>query len=87
MVVAKADSLMKDLLPAPPITERSFPRSDQLWFFAEIYDNAGSRPHTVTIGTTVTAESGTVAYKSEADHSSTEFNGPRESLGTEPEYR
>jgi VWFA-related protein len=77
MVVAKADPLMKDLLPAPPIIERSFPQSDQLWFLAEIYDNAGSTPHTLTIATTVTAASGTVAYKSEAEHSSTEFTGPR----------
>jgi len=77
MVVAKADAQMKDVLPAPPITERSFPKSDQLWFFAEIYDKAGDMPHAVTIGTTVTAESGTVAYKSEAEHSSTEFTGAR----------
>jgi hypothetical protein len=77
MVVAKADLQMKDLLPAPPITERSFPQSDQLWFFAEIYDNAGGTPHTVTIGTKVTAQSGTVAYKAESEHSSTEFTGPR----------
>ena len=77
MVVAKADGLMKDVLPAPPITERAFPQSDQLWFFAEIYDNAGETPHTVTIGTTVTSESGAVVYRLDAEHSSSEFNGPR----------
>jgi hypothetical protein len=77
MVVAKADAQMKDVLPAPPITERSFPESDQLWFFAEIYDNVGSTPHTVTIRTTVTTESGTAVYTSDAEHSSTEFTGPR----------
>ena len=77
MVVAKADALMKDVLPAPPIAERAFPQSDQLWFFAEIYDNAGDTPHTVTIGTTVTSESGAVVYTMDTEHSSSEFNGPR----------
>jgi hypothetical protein len=77
MVVAKADALMKDWLPAPPTTEREFPQSDQLWFFAEIYDNAGETPHTVTIGTTVTSESGAVVYTMDTEHSSTEFTGPR----------
>ncbi|HEY1909713.1 MAG TPA: VWA domain-containing protein [Vicinamibacterales bacterium] len=77
MVVAKADALMKDWLPAPPITERVFPQSDQLWFFAEIYDNAGETPHTVTIGTTVRSESGAVVYTMDTEHSSTEFTGPR----------
>jgi hypothetical protein len=56
-LVAKADAQMKDVLPAPPIAERSFPQSDQIWLFAEIYDNAGDTPHSVTIGTTVTNES------------------------------
>jgi hypothetical protein len=30
MVVAKADAQMKDVLPAPPIAQRSFPQSNQI---------------------------------------------------------
>jgi hypothetical protein len=77
MVVAKADAPMKEVLPAPPITGRAFPQGDQLWFYAEIYDNAGDTLHTVTIGTTVTSGSGAVVYRLDAEHSSSEFNGPR----------
>ncbi len=77
MVVAKADPVMKDVLPAPPIAGRVFPQNDQLWFFAEIYDNAGDTPHTVTIGTTVTSESGAVVYSLDTEHASSEFTGPR----------
>jgi hypothetical protein len=75
MEVAKADAQMKDVLPAPPIAVRTFPRSDQIWLFAEIYDNAGDTPHAVTIGTTVTSTTGTVVYKTSAEHPSSEFTG------------
>ena len=76
MVVAKADAQMKDVLPAPPIAERSFPQNDQVWPFAEIYDNARDTPHTVTIGATLTSEAGAVVYKIDEEHASTEIAGP-----------
>ncbi len=40
MVVVKADAELMNVLPAPPVAERSFPRSDEIVLFAEVYDNA-----------------------------------------------
>jgi VWFA-related protein len=77
MVVAKADAQMKDVLPAPPIAERSFPQNDQVWLFAEVYDNAGSIPHTVTIETTLRSAGGAVVYQVDEEHASSEIAGPR----------
>jgi VWFA-related protein len=75
MEVAKADAEIKEMLPAPPIATRSFPQRDQIWIFAEVYDNVGDAPHTVNIGTTLTSESGAVVYTVAADHPSSEFVG------------
>jgi VWFA-related protein len=81
MVVVKADAELMNVLPAPPVTERSFPRTDEIALFAEVYDNAGSTPHKVDIGTTVTADDGRVVYKQSEEHSSTEIGGARGGYG------
>jgi hypothetical protein len=47
-----------------------------VWLFAEVYDNAGDTPHAVNIATTVTSEAGTVVYKVDGEHASSEFTGP-----------
>ncbi len=77
MVVAKEDAQMKDVLPAPPIAERSFPQNDQVWVYAEVYDNAGNTPHSVNIATTLTSASGAVVYKVDEDHASSAVGDPR----------
>jgi hypothetical protein len=77
MVVAKADAQMKEVLPAPPIAERAFPQNDQVWLFAEVYDNTGNTPHVVTVATTVTAETGTLVYQVASEHPSSEFSGAK----------
>jgi VWFA-related protein len=81
MVVVRADAELLNVLPAPPVAERSFPRTDEIVLFAEVYDNAGSTPHKVDIGTTVTADDGRVVYKQNEEHSSTEIGGTRGGYG------
>ena len=81
MVVVKADAQLMDVLPAPPVAERSFPQTDEIALFAEVYDNAGNSPHTVDIGTTVTSDDGKVVFKMDEERSSTEIGGPRGGYG------
>jgi VWFA-related protein len=52
-----------EVLRDVPTARREFSRDDTLGFVAEIYDNRTSTPHTVTITSTVTSDSGTVLAK------------------------
>ena len=81
MVVVKADAQLVDILPAPPVAGRSFPQTDEIALFAEVYDNEGNAPHKVDIGTTVTADDGKVVYTSSEERSSTEIAGVRGGYG------
>ena len=81
MVVVKADSELKDVLPAPPVVERTFPRNDEIALFAEVYDNEAATPHKVDIETRLTSESGQVVFKVDEERSSTEIGGGRGGYG------
>jgi hypothetical protein len=74
-VVAKDDASIHAVLPAPPITERSFPQGSEVWAFAEVYDNLGGASHLTEIATTLTSESGAVVYHVTSDHDPREFHG------------
>jgi VWFA-related protein len=74
-VVAKADPQLQAVLPAPPITERTFSRGSEVWLFAEVYDNLGETPHRTAITTTLASDTGTVVYSSTSDHDPADFHG------------
>lgn len=52
-----------DVLRDVPTARREFSRDDTLGFVVEVYDNRASTPHTVTITSTVTSDTGTVLAK------------------------
>lgn len=52
-----------DVLRDVPTARREFSRDDVLGFALEVYDRRGSTPHTVTITSTVTSDTGTVLAK------------------------
>jgi VWFA-related protein len=56
--------MLKDILPGPPTANRLFYPFDTIFVLTEIYDGE-STPHTVDVSTTLTAESGNVAYRTE----------------------
>ncbi|MEO8257824.1 MAG: VWA domain-containing protein [Acidobacteriota bacterium] len=71
----RPDDELKQVLPAPPMGNRVFPVGDELFLFAEIYDNAAGSPHKVDIKTTVTADEGNELFKSEDTRDSSELQG------------
>jgi VWFA-related protein len=80
MVVAKADDQTKDLLPAPPVVERTFPQNDELALFADVYDNE-TAPHKVDVETTLTSDAGAVVFKTAEERSASELDGVRGGYG------
>ena len=75
MSTAKPDEGLKDALPGPPTAARTFPRSDQLAVFAEVYDNDPKSPHVVDITTTVVSEDGRNVFKTAEERTSAELQG------------
>ena len=78
---AKMDDQLKDVLPAPPIGERTFRKGDELALFAEVYDNTSDKPHAVDIATTVIADDGKVQFTSAEERASSELQGQRGGYG------
>jgi VWFA-related protein len=81
MMTLKPDEQLQQVLPAAPVSQRAFPRNDEIALFAEIYDNAGDTPHRVDILTTLTADDGRVLFKAEEERSSAEIGGARGGYG------
>jgi VWFA-related protein len=64
------------LLAVPPVTTRTFDRTDILSIFAEFYENMPDVPsHNVEIATTLSAEGGRVVYEDFATRNSSELRG------------
>jgi VWFA-related protein len=74
-LTARADELLKKLMPAPPVSLRRFPQNDELLVFAEIYDRPQNTAHTVDIATTVRSDEGTVVFEHSDERSSSELQG------------
>jgi VWFA-related protein len=72
---ANPDPDFKDILPAPPTTQREFPSGDELSLAIDVYDNRGMTPHRVEIRTTLTADNGTVVFSSRDERRSEELKG------------
>jgi hypothetical protein len=81
MVTLKPDEELKDVLPAPPVAQRTFPRGDEIALFAEVYDNEGASPHKVDFVTTITSDDGKVVFKTEEERASSEIGGSRGGYG------
>jgi hypothetical protein len=72
---ARPDEQLKPVLPGPPAAARSFPQSDELALFAEVYDNGAATPHKVDITATVTTDEGRVVFKTEESRDSADLGG------------
>ena len=78
----RADSELKDILPAPPTTTREFRPDDTLALFTEVYDNQAETPHSVDITTTVRGNDGGVVFSDRQERSTKELQGARVALDT-----
>jgi len=77
----KADEQLKQVLPGPPTSMRTFPQNDEMTLFAEIYDNDGAKPHKVDIITTITTDEGRQLFKTDETRDSTDLGGARGGYG------
>jgi hypothetical protein len=77
----RADEQLKQVLPGPPVSLRSFPQNDEIVLFAEVYDNEGAKPHKVDITTTVTTDEGKVMFKNDEARDSSDLGGARGGYG------
>jgi len=77
----RADEQLKQVLPGPPVSLRSFPQNDEIVLFAEVYDNDGAKPHKVDITTTVTTDEGKVLFKTDESRDSSDLGGARGGYG------
>jgi VWFA-related protein len=73
MPSGRLDDQFKEVLPAPPVGQRTFPQNDEIALFAEVYDNSGAAPHKVDIVASVLTDEGRVLYKHEEERSSSEL--------------
>lgn len=80
-LTARPDEQLKNLMPAPPVSLRTFPQNDEVVVFAEIYDRGGNAPHTVDIATTVRSNDGTIVFEHSDERSSTDLQGARGGYG------
>lgn len=74
-MTARADEQLKNLMPAPPVSLRTFPQNDEVIVFAEVYDRRGNAPHTVDIATTVRSHEGAILFEHSDTRSSIELQG------------
>jgi hypothetical protein len=75
LMTARADEQLRQVLPAPATAFREFPQADTLALFAEVYDNAASQPHKVTITTSVLADGGKSVIDSTEERTPAELGG------------
>jgi len=78
---ANPDAGLKDVLPAPPTTQRTFPKADTLSIYAEVYDNQSSAAHRVAITSTVLADDGRVIFTASDERSSADLQGKKGGYG------
>jgi VWFA-related protein len=81
MPTANPDPGLKDVLPAPATAIRTFPRSDTLSIFADVYDNQNSSAHRVAIASTVLADDGRVMFTASDERASADLQGKKGGYG------
>jgi hypothetical protein len=80
----RPDESLSQVMPGPPVAARTFPQSDEVALFVEVYDNDArdaGKPHKVDITTTVTSDEGKVVIKAEEARDSSELQGRRGGYG------
>jgi len=77
---ARADELLKDVLPDMPTVTREFPRGDELTVYVEVYDQL-TTAHKLEITTTATADDGRVMYSRSDQQSSAALRSPGDGFG------
>jgi len=78
---ANPDAGLKDVLPAPATAIRTFPQSDTLSIYAEVYDNQNNTPHRIAITSTVLADDGRVMFTASDERSSADLQGKKGGYG------
>lgn len=73
MPTVGSDRALTALLPGDQTARREFPQNDTLAVFAEIYDNDLSRPHVVTVASSVRNQDGAEVFAARAEHGSAEL--------------
>ncbi|MEQ1869447.1 MAG: VWA domain-containing protein [Vicinamibacterales bacterium] len=81
MMSAKPDEALLQVLPAPPVAQRTFAQDDELALFAEVYDNENKDAHKVDIATTLITDEGRVLYKNEETRDSSDLQGAKGAYG------
>jgi hypothetical protein len=81
MVTAKGDDQTREVLPAPPIAQRTFLQNDEVAVFAEIYDDGKLPPHKIDIVAMIRNDVGTIFFKNEEERDSKELEGKRGGFG------
>jgi VWFA-related protein len=77
----RADEQLKQVLPGPPISLRSFPQNDEIVLFTEVYDNDGGKPHKVDIVATIRTDEGREVFKTDETRDSADLGGARGGYG------
>ena len=77
----RADEQLKQVLPGPPVSLRSFPQTDEIVLFTEVYDNEGNKPHKVDIVTTIRTDEGREVFKTDESRDSADLGGARGGYG------
>jgi VWFA-related protein len=75
IMTARGDAQLMKVMPAPPVSLRAFPRSDEVLVFAEVYEQPGRPPHSVDVTTTVRSADGALRFQSAEERSSAESRG------------
>lgn len=78
---ANPDPQLKDVLPDAPTASREFPRGDTLALFTEVYDNAPSPNHRVSIASSILGEDGREMFAASDERSSEELQGAKGGYG------
>ena len=83
MLTARPDDLLKTVLPAPPIGQRTFARNDEIALFAEVYEAPSKTPHAVDITASIVDERGAVVFKTDDARDSKELQGKAGGYGVQ----
>jgi VWFA-related protein len=78
---ANPDPELKQVMPGPPVSLRTFPHNDTLSLFAEVYDAQPTPPHRVAIKTSVIADNGSVVFNAADERRSEELQGKKGGYG------
>lgn len=85
LVTPKPDPVLKNVLPLPPSTARSFAKNETLFLFAEIYDRSTPAPHDVEVKIVVVPDRGTVPVFTKTETRAMEASATTRSHGYKAE--